>query len=313
MSFYRYSLDKSSRKFICPQCGKRTFVRYVDNATGAYLDNESVGKCDRSAKCAYHFPPRTAGYSSRVTPPSPTETKSRQGCRSNSQTVSLPEIHTLDIDPSPFYRHREESALFKFLLRIFNDRDAVERACFLYRLGASRTGGTVFWQIDRENKVRTGKILHYNPISGKRSHDIPPRWVHKLVPTPRGFNLSQCPFGMHRLIEDRERPVAIAESEKTALILSVLDPSRLWLAVGGKNNLSARMLRPIPRPCLELYPDKDAFEHWQSLKAKLENETSKRLTVIDWFSSHPTLAPTADPADLAVERLRLHSHFGVLR
>lgn len=313
-SFYRYSLDKSSRKFICPQCGKKTLVRYVDNTSGAYLDNEKVGKCDRSVKCNYHLPPRMAGYTTSTTPPNTSESKPLQALQSIPPTVSTPEVHTLPIDPSPFYRHREQSALFAFLLGIFKNRDTAERACFLYRVGASRTGGTVFWQIDLKNQVRTGKVLYYNPLDGKRIHALPPQWVHKLIPTPAGFALSQCPFGLHRLIEDTKTPVAIVESEKTAVILSMLDTSRVWIAVGGKNNLSARMLSQIPRQELELYPDKDAFREWQSLKAKLENETSKRLTVIDWFSSNQTLAPTADPADLAVERLRfLHSHFGVLR
>ena len=52
---YKYSLAKKG-KWICPECGQRTFVCYVDE-NGNVLD-ESVGKCDRADKCAHHYPPR---------------------------------------------------------------------------------------------------------------------------------------------------------------------------------------------------------------------------------------------------------------
>lgn len=53
---YQYQLDKSSKKYICPRCGKKTFVLYLDE-TGHPLD-ESVGRCDRQDKCAFHYAPR---------------------------------------------------------------------------------------------------------------------------------------------------------------------------------------------------------------------------------------------------------------
>ena len=47
---------RASNKHICPNCGKKTFVRYVDSETGAYL-GDLVGKCDREDKCGYHYSP----------------------------------------------------------------------------------------------------------------------------------------------------------------------------------------------------------------------------------------------------------------
>lgn len=110
------------------------------------MDNEKVGKCDRSVKCNYHLPPRMAGYTTSTTPQNPSESKPLQALQSIPPTVSTPEVHTLPIDPSPFYRHREQSALFAFLLGIFKNRDTAERACFLYRVGASRTRSLSTWQ-----------------------------------------------------------------------------------------------------------------------------------------------------------------------
>ena len=37
MTEFKYSLDKSSKKFICPSCGKRRFVRYINQITNEYL------------------------------------------------------------------------------------------------------------------------------------------------------------------------------------------------------------------------------------------------------------------------------------
>lgn len=53
----RYKAGGSNR-FVCPQCGrKKCFTRYVDADTGEYLD-ENCGKCDHTASCGYHYPPR---------------------------------------------------------------------------------------------------------------------------------------------------------------------------------------------------------------------------------------------------------------
>ena len=46
--------------------------------------------------------------------------------------------------------------------------EVLERLMEDYRLGATRDGAVIFWQIDRENKVRTGKVMQYNPEDGHR-------------------------------------------------------------------------------------------------------------------------------------------------
>lgn len=47
-----------SNRYVCPQCGrKKCFTRYVDLETGKYVADE-CGKCDHTASCGYHYPPR---------------------------------------------------------------------------------------------------------------------------------------------------------------------------------------------------------------------------------------------------------------
>ena len=57
MKQYKYSLDKGSKKFFCPKCNKRTFVKYIDTETGSYL-NDEFGRCDRETNCGYHSTPK---------------------------------------------------------------------------------------------------------------------------------------------------------------------------------------------------------------------------------------------------------------
>ena len=53
---FEYSLEKGSKKFVCPRCEQKTFVCYVSNQTGKHLSFD-VGRCDRESKCGYHKKP----------------------------------------------------------------------------------------------------------------------------------------------------------------------------------------------------------------------------------------------------------------
>ncbi len=37
-----------------------------------------------------------------------------------------------------------------------------------YALGATKDGSVIYWQIDTKGKVRTGKVMKYDPNSGHR-------------------------------------------------------------------------------------------------------------------------------------------------
>lgn len=53
-----------------------------------------------------------------------------------------------------------------------------------YRLGATREGAVIFWQIDRNNKVRTGKVMQYNPEDGHRikgGQTSAVDWIHSIL------------------------------------------------------------------------------------------------------------------------------------
>ena len=56
MTQFKYHFDKSSKKFNCPQCGKKRFVKYVETETGHYADSK-YGRCDRQDNCGYSMSP----------------------------------------------------------------------------------------------------------------------------------------------------------------------------------------------------------------------------------------------------------------
>src|SRR5699024_8538126 len=108
-----------------------------------------------------------------------------------------------------------------------------------YQIGSSKhwNGATVFWQIDKNLDIRSGKVMLYDKDGHRAKRNDGNgyiTWVHSLLYDD--YNLKQCLFGEHLLI-DSEKPVALVESEKTAIIASVHYPDYTWLAVGSKHNI----------------------------------------------------------------------------
>lgn len=165
-------------------------------------------------------------------------------------------------------RSNEPNHFVMFLKALFGVEVTNELIC-KYFIGTSKhwNGSTAFWQIDITGKVRTGKIIQYSPLTGKRVK-IPfghVTWVHSVLKTP-DFQLKQCMFGEH-LLQDRTKPIAIVESEKTAIIASVYLPQFIWLASGGLSNLNADKCSILKGRNVTLFPDCKGFDKW-SAKAK---------------------------------------------
>lgn len=140
-----------------------------------------------------------------------------------------------------------ENKLFQFLSAQFGETETL-KLMKKYMVGTSKywEGATVFWQMDYQNRVRTGKIMLYNPETGKRIKESNNHvtWVHSVL-HKEDYNLKQCFFGEHLLSEDKSRPVALVESEKTAIIASYYLPQFLWIASGGKNGCFNAIISPF--------------------------------------------------------------------
>lgn len=149
----------------------------------------------------------------------------------------------------------------------------MQHAASRYKLGLSKDGAVVFWQIDEKNRVRTGKLMYYQPDC-HRIKSKNPTWVHTLMQStlPSGFELHRCLFGLHLLtpsISPQPSAICIVESEKTAVICSELKPDCLWLACGGLQMFSAEMLAPLVDYKIILFPDTDTtgetYNKWKDI------------------------------------------------
>ena len=167
-----------------------------------------------------------------------------------------------------------------------------------YRLGASRQGGVIFWQIDQEGRVRDGKVMYYlSDCHRNKAHK--PTWVSYLLrrrdPFPNAAHeTSHCFFGEHLISEKRKvksekcNPhcctVAVVEAEKTAVILSELYPQYIWLASGGLGEVQPDKFRALRGCKVILFPDTDpdgiAYSRWS-------NTAEEVMRSVFWEGSPP--------------------------
>ncbi len=231
---YRYHLDRSSKKFKCPQCGSKSFVLYIDAETKEYLP-ENVGRCDRENNCGYHY---TAGnfFKDNQYGHQPFINKAYY----KPEPVLPVDYMPLDLVEATIKNNGFMKSNFAaFMLHNFGIT-APASALLKYFVGRSKVDngtGCIFWRIDIEHRVRTGKIMSYNPDTGKRNKDQQPGWVHTTL---KPFNHQLCFFGEHLLNEYPGKTVAVVESEKTAIIASMYMPQYNWIATGGASGCKWR-------------------------------------------------------------------------
>lgn len=312
MSDHKYILEPYKglkTRYHCPGCqsNSKTFSLYIDAGTGEHL-NDSVGRCNRESSCGYHYTPKqyfqdnnisvdTASYPRTFKPNPPPPLKQVSYISTEIFKASL--------------RGHNENQFVSFLTALFG-AEATNILIGKYFIGSSKhwKGATVFWQIDTQGKIRTGKIMLYNPKTGKRvkepfSHI---NWVHKVINEPE-YELRQCLFGEHLLI-DKTKPVAIVESEKTAVIASVYLPQFIWLAVGSITNLNAEKCAVLKGRAVSLFPDLDGFDKWTN---KAEELSSIALfTVSEMLESKATEEERQQGLDIADYLIRYsHSEFKI--
>lgn len=167
---------------------------------------------------------------------------------------------------------RKNSFFSHWLFSTFNIIDTAT-SLVEYNVGTSKhwPGAVVFWQIDIEGNIRSGKIMLYNPETGKRVKEPYNHinWVHKVLDLP-DFNLKQCFFGEH-LLNGNNKKVCIVESEKTAIVASIVYPDQVWLASGSLVNLTVERCEVLKGREVILFPDVGAFPAWEE-KAEYLNQ-----------------------------------------
>lgn len=297
MKEYKYILEPykgMNSRYHCPSCQQRdkTFSLYIDMETGEHI-HPSVGRCNRESNCGYHYTPKQYFQDYNISFDTPKAYKP-QTVTPKPKPISFISIEVFKAS----LKAKETNHFVQFLINLFGV-EVASQLVSRYFIATSKhwNGATVFWQIDTQGKVRTGKIMLYSPNTGKRikNLELPVYWVHKAIKQPE-FELRQCLFGEHLLI-DKTKPVAIVESEKTAVIASVYLPQFIWVAVGSLTNLNAEICSILKGRTVTLFPDLNGFQKWRS-KAKELSHLAKFI-VSDLLERKATEAERKQGFDLA--------------
>lgn len=320
----------ASTRHVCPSCKtKQSFTLYLDGNTDQPI-HPTVGKCNREIKCGYHYTPRHffIDHPEKNNKQSKKQskkhsTKSKPAISRTSNKYSRDEKQStapVNIGFIP-YRYVKQSASYnshfvRFLCDYF-PKDKIQNVVEDYALGATKKKGVIFWQIDINGKIRTGKIMQYNPRTGKRikNRSGAINWVHNKLkykdPDYANFNLCQCYFGEHLLRLYPDKPVAIVEAEKTAIITSMIIPQYNWLATGNLNGLNIEKSKVLENRSVVLYPDAGCYEKWQKKMQQIKNEIFCHITISNLIEIHATLKQKEagyDLADYIIEQLKSKKH-----
>jgi hypothetical protein len=341
MATFKFSLDKSSKKFICPNCNKKTFVYYVDAEKGKYLTTD-YGRCDREQNCGYHkAPPKgkkaylidfltikkisdkacklvdVNGFIS-IVPTSQILEQKESKCfitewylknsniqysnneikYFNTDNIEIinevkaikqpdpikPSFHSLQLQDKIIREYESQQFddnLTTYLLSQFTV-DEVQRATQNYYLTGANyfwNNATLFWQIDTKEQIHACKIMLYNKLTGTRIKEPYNyiNWLHNTLKEPE-FNLNQCLFGLHLINTDYQKEIAIVESEKTAIMMSIFLPQYIWIATGSKSNFKFELLKPLKKRKCIAFPDKGEFDAWNT-KANELNQQGFKIAV----------------------------------
>ena len=249
MTQYKYHLDKTSKKFNCPKCGKKRFVKYIETETGHYSESQ-YGRCDRETSCGYiMYPNNNSIMNYEYIAPEPL----------------IPSYIEKEILQKTLTKY-EINPLITYLYRHYSE-DEVNVTIDKYQVGTSNqfNNSTVFWQMDNTGNIHSGKIMDYDTSTGKRQKkkDGKPliNWAHSVLKIPK-YNLKQCLFGLH-LLNDNVKQVAIVESEKTALIMNIEFPNYTWMSTGSLQGFKHEYLAPLKGTAIIAFPDKEGYVQWQ--------------------------------------------------
>ena len=210
-------------------------------------------------------------------------------------------------------------------------RSRIDNVLNEYNVGHGKNGHTIFWQIDQDGNLRTGKMMKYKP-DGHRDKVSAWNfdWIHSTLsrhwdaekhemtdeppyPYPQLYDPDkQEPcltfFGMKLLNSYPNATINIVESEKTAVLMAIAygnHVKQVWMACGGLEMLSRERMKPIidQGRKVVLYPDRDGIAKWKAKAKQIGYDQIHVDTdpVLKWWCDRD--GDKADIADVVVRIL----------
>ncbi|MHA8070263.1 DUF6371 domain-containing protein [Aquirufa ecclesiirivi] len=298
MKLYKYSLDKSSRKYLCPKCGKKKLVRYVNSITGE-LEGSEFGRCDREVSCGYSLYPKLENVEFSKIERSLTIRRGNSNHIKTQKQVFIP-WETLH---STFLGYNECS-FFTFLSKKGIPDELLEKVIEMYYLGTIQTGylsGALSIPfINEEDNIAFVQVKMFNEsnntIKTNALHTLLNRnsgndWVNEYEKNEQKVT---CFFGSHLLKRYPNSPVVLVEAPKTAIYgacyygVPKSENDFLWLAVYNKSSLTEDKFKILEGRKILLIPDLSidsvTFNEWKDkalLFARKLNSTN--IIVFDFL------------------------------
>jgi hypothetical protein len=229
----------------------------------------------------------------------------------------------------------DNDVLIRWIMDMINwdyvQRKRISEVLKDYHVGHGKNGHTIFWQIDENGDVRTGKMMKYKS-DGHRDREaswnfdfihatLSRHWdeeKHEMTdeppyPYPHLYDPDkQEPvltfFGMHLLNKYPNATINIVESEKTAVLMAIAygnHATQVWMACGGLEMLSRERMKPIidQGRNVVLYPDRDGIAKWKAKAKQIGYDQIHVDTdpVLKWWRERD--GEKADIADVVVRIL----------
>ena len=308
MKQFRYILDPGTKKYTCPDCGKKTFVKYKDNETGNYLDGK-YGRCDREMNCGYFEDPYRNGFN-----------KSESATIDNHKPRPIIQDIPYEVLKGTLQGY-EQNAFIQNLLKLFPAAD-IEKVISMYYLGTVTgdymRGSVTFPFIDYQNKIRAIQVKQFD----QENHTVKTSFLHSIIekqssivpPWLKAYKNNEkkvsCLFGEHLLRRHPFNPVALVEAPKTAIYGTLYyglpndADNSLWLAVYNLSSLNSEKCKALKNRYVLLFPDlsKDgrAYKLWKDKARELNREIpGSKFFVSDILEKHATPEQRNQGADIA--------------
>lgn len=289
-------LDKSSKKYLCPRCGKKKLVRFIDSKTGE-LQSSEFGRCDREDSCRYFLYPKGDWKEYGKVAHSLSIRRESELQKEKTQVfIPWEALKTT-------WEGYNECSFITYLISKGVPDSVLEKVIEMYYLGTINSGylsgalsipyintegNIVFVQLkmfDESNKTIKTSALHsyLKNTSGNE-------WVKEYE---RNEQKVTCFFGAHLLKKYPKNPVAIVEAPKTAIYATCYlgvpegENDFIWLAVYNKSSLTEDKFEILKGRKIVVFPDLSVdgktFNEWCEKAFRFANKLPNTTVVINDF------------------------------
>src|SRR5574344_2895245 len=206
-----------------------------------------------------------------------------------------------NIDTIPFEmveKYASYQSDFVYFLTMEFGADIAKRIVDDYALG-NIDGKTILWNIGTDGKVFGGQIIGYNRQGYIRNdwrdkitvnlsnddamlvgwyckeeglhNDVEPIDNLSIGDVDERFVATPSIFGLHLLKVYPQKPIALVEAHKAALIGSCLQPQFNWMATGSNlRDMDLNTLRPLQGKSVIVFPTNHNFYEWNQVAKKID-------------------------------------------